>query len=137
MTDAYVDACCIIYLVEGTAAWRTAVEARLRTLPSATGLVTSRVSRLECRSKPMRDGDAALLGRYDATFAKLRVLDVTAAVIERATELRARYRFRSPDALHLATALESGVDVFLTGDAELARCTEITVALLTTASAAP
>jgi predicted nucleic acid-binding protein len=95
--------------------------------------VTSRISRLECRSKPMRDRDAALLARFDATFASVRVVEVTAAIIERATELRARHGFRSPDSIHLATAIEASVDVFLTGDASLARCTEVRVDVLTPA----
>ena len=80
MADAYLDACCIIYLTEGAGAWRAAVEARLKKLPATTGLVTSRISRIECRSKPLRDRDAELFARYAATFEKARVLDVTAAV---------------------------------------------------------
>ena len=131
MTEAYLDACSLIYLTEGAVGWRSAVEARLRTLPATAGLMTSRISRLECRSKPTRDRDAALLARYDAAFARTRVVDVTAAIIERATELRARYGFRSPDAIHLATAIDEGADVFITGDAALARCTEIAVDVLT------
>ncbi len=130
MAEAYLDACCFIYLTEGTPAWRAAVETRLKMLPAATGLVTSRLSHLECRSRPMRDQDATLLGRYEAVLGKARVIDVTAAVIERATELRARYGFRAPDAIHLATAIDCGADVFVTGEAALARCTEIAVDVL-------
>lgn len=131
MSEAYLDACSLIYLTEGAAGWRSAVEARLRTLSATAGLMTSRISRLECRSKPTRDRDAALLARYDAAFARTRVIDVTGPIIERATELRARYGFRSPDAIHLATAIDEGADVFITGDAALARCTEIAVDVLT------
>ncbi|MGO9837139.1 MAG: type II toxin-antitoxin system VapC family toxin [Polyangiaceae bacterium] len=111
----------------GDTRWRAAMAARLRALPATTGLATSRLSRLECRSKPIRDRDAALLARYDATFTSARIVEVTPAIIERATELRAHYGFRSPDAIHLATAIDGGADVFLTGDAALARCTEIAV----------
>ncbi|MGD0680061.1 MAG: PIN domain-containing protein [Polyangiaceae bacterium] len=131
MAEAYLDACCIIYMTEGAPVWRAAISARLRALPPSGALVTSRISRLECRSKPMCDRDAALLARYDATFASARVVEVTAAIIECATDLRARYGFRSPDAIHLATAIEASVDVFLTGDVTLARCTEVRVDVLT------
>lgn len=130
MAEAYLDACCFIYLTEGAPAWRAAVEARLRLLPALAGLVTSRLSRLECRCKPMRDSDASLLARYDAVLGKTRVIEITAPIIERATELRAKNGFRSPDAIHLATAIDCGADVFLTGDASLARCTGITVDVL-------
>ena len=50
--------------------------------------------------------EPALL-RSTLTFAAARVVDVTAAIIECATELRARYRFRTPDAIHLATAIDA------------------------------
>jgi uncharacterized protein len=130
VAEAYLDACCIIYLTEGTPAWRAAVETHLKTLPAATGLVTSRLSRLECRCKPLREGDAALLACYEAAFGKTRLLDISAAIIERATDLRAKYGFRSPDAIHLAAAIDCSADVFVTGDAALARCAEIAVDVL-------
>src|SRR5437773_377008 len=99
-------------------------------LPASAQLVTSSLSRLECRSKPLRDRNAVLLAAYEAAFAKTHVVDITAAIVERATELRARYGFRSPDAIHLATAIDVGAALFLTGDASLARCSEVAVAVL-------
>ncbi len=137
MAEAYLDACCLIYLTEGAPEWRTVAEARLNALEATTGLVTSRLSRLECRSKPLRARDTALLARYEAAFAAARLLDISGAVIERATELRAKYGFRSPDAIHLASAIDAGANVFLTGDASLARCTEIAVDVLTPAAGTP
>jgi predicted nucleic acid-binding protein len=134
VTEAYLDACCLIYLTEGTPEWRAAVEARLKTLPGTTGLVTSRISRLECRSKPLRDREAGLLALYDAAFAKTRLIEVSEAIIERATEIRATYGLRSADAIHLATAIDVGADVFLTGDGALARCSEIIVDVLSPAA---
>jgi len=128
--DAYLDACCFIYLTEGAVVWRAAVESRPKALPGTSGLVTSRISRLECRSMPLRDRNAALLALYDAAFAMTRIVDVSAAIIEQATEIRARYGFRSPDAIHLATAIDDGASVFLTGDAALGRCSEIAVDVL-------
>lgn len=76
-----------------------------------------------------REGNAPLLARYDRFFAgkRLDLLDVTAAVVERATELRARHGFRTPDAIHLATAMEDPVDSLLTGDAAFSRCAGLRV----------
>jgi len=134
VADVYLDACCFIYLVEGQPAWRTVVERRIRDLDPASRLVTSQLARLECRAKPMRARDHDLLGRYDSLFgaSRVAVLDVSAKVIDRATELRARHGFKSPDAIHLATALECGANEFWTGDAALARCTDIPVSVLAT-----
>jgi uncharacterized protein len=132
VASVYLDACCFIYLVEGEASWRSAIEARLRGLDATARILTSQLSRLECRTKPMRDGAAALLGRYDALFAanRIDVLDLTASVVDRATDLRAKYAFKAPDALHLATAIDGGSVAFWTGDAALARCVEIPVVVL-------
>lgn len=127
MSEAYLDAGCFIYLAEGSPPWRAAVQGRLATLPSTTALLTSRISRLECRATPIRDRDSALLARYDAELTLTRLVQVSDSIIESATELRARYGFRSPDAIHLATAMDAGAAVFLTGDAQLARCAEIKV----------
>ena len=94
--------------------------------------MTSRLSRLECRIKPMKEGNAPLLETYEAFFSKkgLSVAEIGPQVIEVATELRAKYGFRTPDALHLATAQVERADAILTGDKSLARCTEVHVELL-------
>ena len=92
----------------------------------------SRLARLECRSKPLRSGDLATLAQFDVFFAgvELLVVEVNPAVIERATDLRARYNLKSPDAIHYATAVEVGATVFLTGDRGLSRCSEVSVEVL-------
>ena len=53
MSSVYLDACCFIYLVEGSATWRAAVEERLREYPDSTLFVTSQLTRLECRVRPI------------------------------------------------------------------------------------
>ena len=132
VASIYLDACCFIYLVEGQSEWRTAVEQQLRNLDPLSKLITSQLTRLECRTKPMREGNRALLERYEALFAadRVAVLDVSEHVIDRATDLRARYGFKTPDAIHLATAIEFSAAEFWTGDATLSRGTDIAVTLL-------
>jgi predicted nucleic acid-binding protein len=80
----------------------------------------------------MREGNRALLERYEALFAadRVAVLDVSEHVINRATDLRARHGFKTPDAIHLATAIEFAAAEFWTGDANLSRCTDTAVTLL-------
>ena len=53
-----------------------------------------------------------------------------AATAEMAAQLRATYGLRTPDALHLGSAITSGCQVFLTNDADFKRVTEVRVVLL-------
>ena len=129
----YLDANVVIRLVEGDAATRAPLEARLApSLGAAGSLITSRLTRLECRSKPLRAGDLATLAQFDVFFAgvELVLAEVSPAVVERATDLRARYNLKTPDAIHYATAVEVGATVFLTGDRALSRCSEVPVEVL-------
>ena len=128
-----VDANVVIRLIEGDGPIRAPLEARLLPL-RGTGrfLLTSRLTLLECRVKPLRANDATLLALYDAFFAgaEVEIIEITAAVVEKATEVRASLNVKTPDALHLATAIVSGATTFLTADRGLARCTEVPVEVL-------
>lgn len=135
MSLLYLDTCCIIYLIEAAGPFHAAAVQRImayNTVPGTT-LVASRLARLECRTKPVREADAALLARYEALFAaqRFRIAEISPAVVESATDLRARYGFKTPDAIHLATAILEKADTFFTGDAQLGRCAEIRVEVLT------
>lgn len=134
MSLLYLDTCCIIYLIEATAPFHASVVRRVATqatIPDAA-LVTSRLARLECRTKPLREANTALLARYEAflTAQRFRLAEISPAVIESATDLRARYGFKTPDAIHLATALVEKADAFLTGDSQLRQCVEVRVELV-------
>jgi len=75
---------------------------------------------MECRVGALQLGDMELLGRYERLFADMSVLPMTPSIFDRAAELRARYRIKTPDALHLAAALEHGCDEFWTHDDRVA-----------------
>ena len=130
----YLDTNALIFGVEGPAKVRDQVFGWIdRFEATSDGLaVTSRLSRLECRVKPMRLGDTAALARFDAVLdaGNLSIVEVSADVIERATEIRAQHGFRVPDALHMATAVLERADVFLTSDAKLKRFSNLAVELL-------
>jgi uncharacterized protein len=110
-----------------TPAFATAVRSKL----VALGIVpiTSELGRLECRVKPMHDGNLALLQDFDDYFSNtiVEMASLIRDVIDRATEIRAQYNFRTPDSLHLAAAVTSNCDVFLTNDHRLNRFTGITI----------
>ena len=129
----YLDANVVIRLVEGDAATRAPLVTRLSPMLGVPrSLITSRLTRLECRSRPLRTGDKATLAQFEVFFngVELDLFEVSAAVVELATELRAKYNLRTPDALHYATAVEAGATTFLTGDRGLTRCSDVSVEVL-------
>jgi uncharacterized protein len=126
----YLDSSPIIYLVEGIAPYAATLEARLARLQAT--LVCSELSRLECRVRPIRDKEDALLAAFDSYFADIveDVIPLSRQVIDRATQLRARYCLRTPDAIHLAAAIVGDCDAFLTNDYRLAQCAEIPIEVI-------
>ena len=125
----YLDANVIIRFVEGDSATRDPIKRRLL---GENSLATSQLSRLECRCHPMRNNNLAVLGLFDRFFAaqELQILDIDPRVIDEATHLRATDGFKSPDAIHLASAVVAGVTHFLTGDLQLARCKRMLVEII-------
>jgi predicted nucleic acid-binding protein len=126
----YLDSAPVIYTVEQVQPFAALVDARL----SAPGVeqVTSELTRLECRVKPLRAGDAALLRDFDDYFgdAVAEIVELSREVIDRATDIRAEYAFRTPDAIHLAASLSAGCDVFLTNDHRLDRFAGIAIEVI-------
>ncbi len=123
----YLDAAPVIYLVENTQPFAASVEAYLSR--SGVELVASDLTRLECRVKPMRDGDSVLVRQFDDFFGAVvhEIVPLSRAVMDHATEIRARLGIRTPDAMHVAAALAGRCDIFLTNDHRLDRAVGIKV----------
>jgi len=80
---------------------------------------TSEIALAECLVKPYADGNSDFQIRYQAaitTRSGLTVYPVSRSIVIRAARIRAAYKIRLPDAIHLSTALEASCDVFLTND---------------------
>jgi predicted nucleic acid-binding protein len=126
----YLDTAPIIYLVEQVQPYASAVRRKL----SAQGLVliTCELTRLECRIKPLRNGDAALLQDFDDYFANsiAEIVPLTRDVIDRATEIRAQFNFKTPDSIQLAAAVVANSSVFPTNDHRLSRFTAIAIEVI-------
>jgi predicted nucleic acid-binding protein len=133
---AFFDASALIYLVEGSPPFADRLRAELsrwaRRHPDA-GSAVSRLSWLECRVRPAREGDQATLAAFDAFFARpdLVWIELTREVVELATAIRVRHGLRTPDALQAASCLQLGSKhVFLTGDVTFRRVAGLNVRLL-------
>ena len=129
----YLDSCIVIYLIEQAPGFGPRATNRIAdALAAGDKLLVSDLTRLECRAKPLVAGDAALLADYDRFFTSVvePIALLTTAVCDRATLIRGQYRFKTPDSLHLAAAVEAGCQVFLTNDMRLNRFPGLTVEVL-------
>lgn len=82
-------------------------------------IITSVVTFLEVLVHPTRSGNEELANKYHALLFKtkgIQTIDVTQEVAEEAARLRASYNIRTPDAIHVATAIKAGADFILTND---------------------
>ena len=72
------------------------------------------------------------MAQFDVFFSgvEISLIEVTASVVELATEIRAKYNLKTPDALHYASAIEAAAKVFLTGDRVFARFSDVAVEIL-------
>jgi len=71
--------------------------------------------------RSLRNANQALIDRYEEFFVDpgLMVIALDEAVLDRAAELRARCRLRTPDALQAASLLASDADgAFVAGDTD-------------------
>ena len=82
---------------------------------------TSPLVRMESRVRVLAEDDRVGQARVEAILRATVSLPLTDEVFDRAASFRARYGFKSLDALHLATALTHGCAEFWTADARLSR----------------
>ncbi len=82
---------------------------------------------------PIKSGDINLIKEYRSILLYSRefyVLPISQMIAETAAQLRAIYNLKTPDALHIATAIESKCDAFLTNDIGLKRISAIQILVL-------
>ena len=115
-----LDSCLVIYLVEEHPQWGELVA---RSIDSETEIdfAVSPLVKCECAVGPIRNGNAILPEEYSRVFDEFTVLDMPESVFLRAAELRAQFRIKLPDALHLACAEHHRCDELWTNDARLTR----------------
>lgn len=100
------------------------------------GLNSAEISVLlltEVLTAPKRVDDRRLVQAYRRLFRQfpnLQVRDIDRDVAELAADLRARFDLRTPDALHTASAIVHGAQVFVTNDNRLKKVTDISILVL-------
>lgn len=124
MRRVYLDACVVIYLLEQVESFSE----KTRHFLSINGdalLCVSPLVRMEVLIKPLRETATALVSDYEAFLSAQHWLSIDDDVFNRALHLRASHGLKTPDALHLATALHHGCKEFWTNDDRLSKAAGI------------
>ena len=118
MERVYLDSCIVIYLLENHPQFGATVRRALETADNKTFCISPLVE-LECLVGPLRAENTSLVQRYTSFFQQQIVLEIAASTYRLAAELRAQYRLKTPDALHLAIASHHNCAELWTNDNRL------------------
>jgi predicted nucleic acid-binding protein len=134
VSKIYLDAAPLVYYVEENPTYVKRMDAIIEQIEKMPIQAFSSVILLpEVLMLPTRLGKTELVKAYKAIMFNSRQFQLTSVSLQtavRATDLRAKYNLRTPDAIHMATALELGCELFLTNDNGLKRVSEIQVLIL-------
>ncbi len=124
----------VIHLIEANPLWTQKATDRFNALLAAGDQIAiCDAARLECLLKPLASGNTVNAASYRTFFGipMVQMLSISPQTWEHAAQLGAAYSFKAMDSIHLATAIEHRCGLFVTADSRLARCTDISVEVLT------
>lgn len=129
-----IDSPIFIYLLEANPEFLSVARALLTQIKSGNFFaVLSVIGLIEILTGPKR------LGRYDLAkeykdlithFPNLTISGINDHIVELASNLRAKYNLATPDAIHLATAIDFEAEKFVTNYRSLKKVKEIKVEVL-------
>ena len=95
--------------------------------------ITSVITLIEIMTKPKKENNYYLVKEYKellTTFPHLEIQDVNLRIGDLASSVRAKYGLTTPDAILLASSLDSKAGGFITSDVRLKKVKEIEVFVL-------
>ncbi len=121
MSRVFFDTNLFIYMFEGVEPYRSRMlEIRKRMMERGDRIVTSSMTLGEVLVRPTKLGQTSLIEQYDhAIRTASQVVSFDSSVAWRYASLRATHTLRAADAIQLACAAHSGVDLFITNDKAL------------------
>lgn len=129
-----LDSSTLIYLIEAHPQYQDICKKIFTSVESGHNLgICSTVSLLEILVQPYRNDDNETVTRCYGlltTYPHLAWVELSVEIADLAAQLRAKHRLKTPDAILLATAIDSGATGFITNDAQFARAKEIEVLVL-------
>jgi predicted nucleic acid-binding protein len=129
-----LDTCVLVYYLEDSPSFGQQAETVV------TGIVAGRsqailatLALLELQVGPYAQQEHDVANDYYDLITHLpntHWIPLSLEIADRAARLRAEYRIKTPDAIHVATALEAGATLFVTNDRDLPAVTGIDYLML-------
>lgn len=132
-SQIYLDTVTIIYSVERFPEYIALLDPMWRQLRVGTlQIITSEITLLETLVMPIRQSNADLVMRYERllTASEVSLIPIDQTILKSAANLRATTNLKTPDAIHVATALNMGCSLFLTNDSGLRAIPGLSVVVL-------
>lgn len=130
-----------IYYVENHPVYADKMDVIFQTVElNGIEIHTSAITLTEVLVKPIQAHDHPLIASYREMLMAtdyIHLNTVTVELAEHAAHLRARYNLRTPDALHIASAVLAGCSALLTNDLGLKRVQELRMLFLDELEANP
>ena len=119
----------LIYYIEEHPVFMEKIEFFINKIEDGEAIgITSYVTLLELLVKPIREGRLDLVNQYRTILsARLEMVPLDETISLKAAGLRAKYGFRTPDAIQLASVIHKKGEVFITYDKGLKNIKEIKV----------
>lgn len=95
--------------------------------------IFSSIGLIEVLTGPKKMGNQNLAFQYKTLISNipnLTIIGINESIVELASDLRAKYGIKTPDAIHIATAIDAKADKFITNDKKLKKIKEIKIELL-------
>jgi predicted nucleic acid-binding protein len=129
----YVDTSIIIYTVEANPIYYSLLQPLwLKFQIGEIELVTSELTLMETLVLPLRNANTTLVNDYEQLLlsSEIQLVPITRPVLRNAANLRATTNLKTPDAIHVATALSEGCTLFLTNDSGFRNVPNLSVVIL-------
>lgn len=129
-----IDTSILLYLLEENKQYVSKARAVMLAVQSGKyQAVFSSIGLIEILTGPKKQGHYEMTARYReiiTSFPNLTIGGMSEGIVEISSNLRAIYGISTPDAIHIATAMEAGARKFITNDKGLKKIKEISVELL-------
>ena len=132
-SKVYLDTVAIIYSVEKHADyWKCLIPFWQSLKAGQIAAYTSELTLLETLVQPLKLNNQNLVSAYETLLTKTDIFPVPISqdILRQSAELRAGQNFKTPDAIHAATAFSANCDYFITNDRGFNRLTNINVIIL-------